>query len=141
MKSFPRSAIGFFSRLRYSLAAVLVAAGVFTTSAAHAESKLMEACVRQFLSDALPGFQGAVKVQDDFASRPPLVIGINRYNISLSATEAQTGEQLAKGVCQVNRYGDVLSLKSSTVSAEKLAKLAQPGAMRIAVVASNKAGR
>jgi hypothetical protein len=109
-------------------AAVVTAMGLLGSplaSHANPSEQAINACVQAFVAANLPKEQRVV-VDKQSIAREPLDQRSRTYRISLAATGATSGRQIAKGTCIADRNGEIIRLNgrrptqlSQTASASK----------------------
>ena len=107
--------------------AVVTAATVAASTAnvAHAAGhEMLEACAQHFIAANLAVYPGKIHV-DTKADYPLMLAGQSQYQVAIKTIDPSNGEELAAGVCTVNRSGRVVSFKPTSAMSKKLtAKLA-----------------
>lgn len=124
----------YFVSLRTNLCGVMRHVVIMTTvsllgaplvSRADSSEQAIDACVQAFVAANLPKEQRVVVDKQNIVSGP-LDVRSQTYRISLAATGATSGRQIARGTCIADRNGEVLRLNgrsptqlSQTASATK----------------------
>ena len=101
-----------FTKISKSLsiaAATLLLAAPFASQATTADDLAMDSCVKAFVAANLPKEQ-RVRVQKEEIAASPVSIHARSYKIVLSAKGAESGKNLARGTCTIDRSGAVVAL-------------------------------
>ncbi|MFC4310126.1 hypothetical protein ACFPN2_13630 [Steroidobacter flavus] len=99
-------------------AATLALAAPFATQA-HDYDAAMDSCINAFVASSLPKEQ-PVRIKKEDAVNSPISIHTRAYKIVVSAKGMESGKNIARGTCIVDRSGAVIALNGKPI-AQKLA--------------------
>jgi hypothetical protein len=93
------------TRIALALAAPLYLIATLSVAEATASSTAMDACIRAFISTAVPKDR---QVRLHTESLAATMISRGRpYSITLAATSSSSGKQLAAANCRIDRHGNI----------------------------------
>jgi hypothetical protein len=99
-------------------AATLALAAPFATQA-HNYDAAMDSCINAFVAASLPKEQ-PVQIKKEDAVNSPISMHSRAYKIVVSAKGVESGKNIARGTCIVDRSGAVIALNGKPI-AQKLA--------------------